>query len=394
MTIGSLFSGIGGLEIALESCGLGPVVWQCDSDPYARAVLATHWPAVRRYNDVREIDETAERPDIICGGFPCQDISNAGKRVGIDGERSGLWSEFARIIRVLRPRVVFVENVRPLLVRGIDRVLGDLADLGFDAEWEVFRASDVGAPHLRERVFVLAYRDGFLRGLQPRRGGGADWTNPTVAGDDRAQLADADRERWNEGHDGWSDAPGRTIADDGGPLADAYGSGRGQPPRHVGPGECAEEVGQREAQPGGRDIGLDVADASCARRCNPKDASADISDAGAFRGWRPKPERDGALADANGTGLGGIRRPQRGQPQAGLQDSPRNHTQRSHRFPPGPTRIADWNGPQPAIRRGDDGVPGRSHRLRLLGNSVVPQQAAHAWVTLSARAARSRTEAA
>jgi len=155
--IGSLFSGIGGIEMGLELCGLGPVLWQCDNDPHARAVLATHWPSVRRYNDVREIDETAERPEIICGGFPCQDISLAGKGAGIDGARSGLWSEYARIIRALRPSVVFVENVAALVNRGIDRVLGDLAALGFDAEWDVFRASDVGAPHRRERLFLLAY---------------------------------------------------------------------------------------------------------------------------------------------------------------------------------------------------------------------------------------------
>lgn len=159
MTYGSLFSGIGGLDLALEAFGHVPV-WQAECDPYARKVLAKHWPTVRRYNDVKEIDDAAERPDIICGGFPCQDISPAGKRAGINGPRSGLWSEFARIIRVLRPRVVFVENSVALADRGLDRVLGDLAALGFDAQWGVLGACAVGRPHTRDRMFVLAYTNG------------------------------------------------------------------------------------------------------------------------------------------------------------------------------------------------------------------------------------------
>lgn len=170
MTIGSLFSGIGGLELGLEMRGLGPVVWQAECDPYARAVLEKHWPGVKRYEDVREIDERAERPDVICGGFPCQDISSAGKRAGIDGERSGLWRELARVLCLLRPRYALVENVAALLDRGMGAVLGDLATGGFDAEWEVFSACSVGAPHSRERMFLLAYPAG--AGREARRPNG------------------------------------------------------------------------------------------------------------------------------------------------------------------------------------------------------------------------------
>ena len=157
MKIGSLFSGIGGLERGLELAGVGSVVWQAECDPYASAVLAKHWPTVKRYTDVKEIDEQAERVDLICGGFPCQDISNAGKRAGIDGAKSGLWAEYARIIRVLSPRFVFIENVAALVNRGLGRVLGDLSALGFDAEWTVVSAADAGAPHERERIFILAH---------------------------------------------------------------------------------------------------------------------------------------------------------------------------------------------------------------------------------------------
>src|SRR5690606_33102994 len=141
LTIGSLFSGIGGLERGLESCGLGPVLWQAECDPFCRQVLARHWPGVKCYEDVRDLDNSAKRPDILCGGFPCTDLSNAGKRRGIEGPRSGLWSEFARLICQLRPRFAFVENVTGLLVRGMGRVLGDLASLGYDAVWDCVSAA-------------------------------------------------------------------------------------------------------------------------------------------------------------------------------------------------------------------------------------------------------------
>jgi DNA (cytosine-5)-methyltransferase 1 len=164
MTIGSLFSGIGGLELGLERAGLGPVLWQAECDPYCLKVLKKHWPNVKRYTDVKDINEGAERPDIICGGFPCQDISNAGKREGIEGSRSGLWSEFARIVRLLRPQIVVVENVTALLSRGMSRVLGDLATIGYDAQWDCIPAAAIGATHRRDRVFIVAYTKG--KGLE------------------------------------------------------------------------------------------------------------------------------------------------------------------------------------------------------------------------------------
>lgn len=160
MKIGSLFSGIGGLELGLEWVGVGHTVWQVEMDPYCQAVLAHHWPDAQRYTDVREVGAHNLSPvDVICGGFPCQDISYAGKGAGLAGERSGLWTEFARIVGELGPQYVVVENVHALLTRGIDQVLGTLADLGYDAEWSTLRASDVGAPHRRERVFIVAYRN-------------------------------------------------------------------------------------------------------------------------------------------------------------------------------------------------------------------------------------------
>jgi DNA (cytosine-5)-methyltransferase 1 len=157
MKVGDLFSGIGGFSLAARWMGW-ETAWFSEIDPYASAVLATHWPDVPNHGDVTMIDFTQVEPvDLLCGGFPCQDISNAGKHAGIEGGRSGLWRHFARAIRELRPRYVVVENVAALLVRGIDRVLGDLAALGYDAEWTVLSAADVGAPHLRRRIWVVAY---------------------------------------------------------------------------------------------------------------------------------------------------------------------------------------------------------------------------------------------
>jgi len=162
LTVGSLFAGIGGFDLGLERAGM-QVKWQVEIDPFCRAVLAKHWPAVKRYEDVRTVGSELERVDVICAGFPCQDISsnNQYKR-GIDGEKSGLWREVVRVVRLVRPRYVLLENVSDLLVRGMGTVLGDLADLGLDAEWELLPAAGFGLPQPRFRVFIAAY---------PRRGG-------------------------------------------------------------------------------------------------------------------------------------------------------------------------------------------------------------------------------
>jgi DNA (cytosine-5)-methyltransferase 1 len=158
ITFGSLFAGIGGFDLGLERAGM-TCKWQVEIDDYASRVLAKHWPDVPRHGDVRTFP-TADRDwsvDLICGGFPCQDISVAGKGAGLAGARSGLWYEFARIIREVRPRWVIVENVRALASRGLGEVLGDLAHLGFDAEWHCIPACAVGAPHRRERIWIVAY---------------------------------------------------------------------------------------------------------------------------------------------------------------------------------------------------------------------------------------------
>jgi len=189
-----LFSGIGGFSLGLERAGMKTVAF-CEIEEFPRKVLRKHWPEVPIYDDVRTL--TAARlaadgigVDVICGGFPCQDISVAGKGVGIEGERSGLWKEYARLIGEIRPQYVIVENVAALLGRGLSRVLGDLAEIGYDAEWHCIPASSVGAPHLRDRLWLVAYPEQIKRTLPvfnandvPKR----TWRNATKRGGDRVR---------------------------------------------------------------------------------------------------------------------------------------------------------------------------------------------------------------
>lgn len=165
-----LFAGIGGFSLGLERAGGFETVAFCEIDPFCRRVLAKHWPKVKQYEDVRTLDaDTLRRDgiavDVITGGFPCQDISLAGKQAGLGGEtRSGLWSEIVRLIGELRPEFVIVENVANLLAGPsrkpggwFGRILGDLAECRYDAEWENIPAAAMGAPHIRERVWIVAY---------------------------------------------------------------------------------------------------------------------------------------------------------------------------------------------------------------------------------------------
>jgi len=164
MIVGSLFSGIGGLDLGLRWAGF-ELGWLTEIEVFRRSVLAKNWPGVPIYNDVKEITTDNAIPvDVIAGGFPCQDISWAGRGRGIDydlpkqeGTGSGLWWEMWRVIRDFRPRYVIAENVPALTHRGLDTVLGSLAEIGYDAEWQTISAAAVGAPHVRERLFIVAY---------------------------------------------------------------------------------------------------------------------------------------------------------------------------------------------------------------------------------------------
>lgn len=271
-----LFSGIGGFSLGLERSGAFKTVAFCEIEPYCQKVLAKHWPQVPIYDDVRTI--TADRlasdgitVDAICGGFPCQDISCAGKGAGLEGERSGLWFEYARIIGELRPRYVIVENVSALLNRGLDRVLGTLASLGYDAEWHCIPATFVGAPHRRDRVWIVAYSN--HRRICGRRTSKGDNTNDAKFG-------------FGHSNDGTSKKNQETLADANG----SDGSTRLQDRQQTHQEETISRLDYRIARYGDlRNVGKDI--------------------------WTTEPD----------------------------------------------------------VGRVANGVPARSHRLRALGNAVVPQ---------------------
>jgi DNA (cytosine-5)-methyltransferase 1 len=182
LKIGSLFSGYGGLDLAVLKVLDAEIAWHCEWDEAPSRILEKHFPGVPNYRDVSKVDFTQIEPiDILTGGFPCQDLSLAGKRAGLkDGTRSGLWHEFARAIEELKPRLVVIENVRGLLTAKADNgmeydfetldgwgsrpvftaiqaVLGSLSDIGYDAKWTGVRASDAGAAHQRFRIFIIAF---------------------------------------------------------------------------------------------------------------------------------------------------------------------------------------------------------------------------------------------
>jgi DNA (cytosine-5)-methyltransferase 1 len=168
LTLASLCTGYGGLDMAAMVVFGGKLLWCADNDKHVAQIIAARYPGIPNYGDLTVVDWSQIPPvDIICAGFPCQDISYSGNGLGIEkGERSGIWKNIITGIRALQPKLIIVENVAALRSRGIARVLGDLVQSGYDAIWTSLRASDVGAPHRRERVFILGYsRDEKARDL-------------------------------------------------------------------------------------------------------------------------------------------------------------------------------------------------------------------------------------
>ncbi len=214
LVIGSLCTGYGGLELGvLAAFGGGRTAWAADPDPHVSAILAARMPGAPNLGDITTVDWNQVEPvDVLTAGFPCQDISAAGRGAGIrKGTRSGLWHEVVTAIRHLQPALLVVENVAALRWRkgGLDVVLGDLAEVGYDAHWTSVRASDVGAPHRRERVFLLAYRAGTRF---------TAWSsNPAGAG-----LEDADSGPYSADGSPRDQSADRRMQ----PVADSAGAGR------------------------------------------------------------------------------------------------------------------------------------------------------------------------
>jgi DNA (cytosine-5)-methyltransferase 1 len=244
--IGSLFSGYGGLDMGVQAVLGGEVAWHVEFDAAPSKILAHHWPDVPNYGDITQVDFSQVEPvDILTGGFPCQDLSLAGRRAGMrPGTRSGLWADYLKAIDVLRPRLAVIENVRGLLsgcaesdadsdggpcprcagdtgarhapsVRALGRVLIDLARIGYDARWLGLRAAEAGAPHGRFRVFVLAHPAGerWERGLSGPQAG----SSPAALD----SATDPAGERWREGWPESTGREGRSAVDLGGTPASA-----------------------------------------------------------------------------------------------------------------------------------------------------------------------------
>lgn len=177
-TVLDLFSGIGGFSLGLERTGGFKTTAFCETDPFCRKVLAKHWPTTKIYQDIREVKNVAA--DVVCGGFPCQDISRAGKMRGINAAQSGLWFEMCRVIGETKPQLVLAENVARLCADGLAEVLNSLATLGYDAEWHCIPGYAVGSPQERDRCYVMAYSGTF-------RQRGAGWIGRWISSSEEAR---------------------------------------------------------------------------------------------------------------------------------------------------------------------------------------------------------------
>lgn len=321
MNLLDLFSGIGGFSFGLHQAGFRTVAF-CEQDSYCQNILASRFPGVPIYDDIRTLTAERLRADgirvsAIAGGFPCQDLSFAGKRAGIEGARSGLWGDYARLICELRPRLVFVENVPGLLSAGMGRVLGDLAALGYDAEWDCIPASAVGAPHRRDRVWIVAHdpHAGRNRGRPDASGYGVS--------PEPAQLQQPNREARPD-----HDAP---ICRD---VADADNAGlEGRDGRGL-----SERAGERIAGASGASV-RDSSSAGLSDRINgPMGKPA----------AEPEPERSG-----------------RRQPERRLGGMAHGVSDRVDSLA--------WLEEPEDVPRVIKGQENRASRLKALGNSIVPQ---------------------
>ena len=311
--IGSLFSGIGGLELGLArglaARGIPSVTsFQVEIDPFCQRVLERHWPHAQRFQDVCTVGaHNLPQVDILCGGFPCTDLSVAGRGAGLNGENSGLWFQYLRIIRELGPPIIAVENVAVLTVRGLGDVLGGLASCGYDAEWDCIPAASVGAPHRRDRLFLIAYAQRNRLRVKP------EWR----------QLRPAELGHAVAAHDGTAGLV---------PHTDSHG----QPglPQHDGQPQAGVEV-LSLADADGCAMDGDAADATRAGRRPVGSQRPDVAPGAGALGELGRRGSEGALANTPRTGL-----------ERGWQGLPSECAR-------------GWGEPPSAIRRVDDGVPAR-----------------------------------
>jgi DNA-cytosine methyltransferase len=365
------FSGIGGFSLAARWLGGIETVQFVEREQYCQQILHKHWPNVPIHDDICTFNPAPGSADIICGGFPCQDISTAGKQAGIkEGTRSGLFYELMRVVRLVGPRYVVLENVAAITSNGMDAVLGTLAEAGFDAEWACIPAADVGACHRRDRWWCVAYATG---GAGQQRQSGQAQHIGTGSGSKLpvAQLGDSCSSSLPAAYASSSDRQWR-----------AEGSGRRQRST-ADAGGCGIPESSGSA---------DGAANATSKRCR---------EAGELRPDQPTERTaSGGEAAADAQSRGDIGQDQyAGQPlqpermgEQGVLNSPHPHHQRQQERQPAaiaggtgwtgwcdaPRRLnPDWRGylSQPVLCRGDDGLSGRVDRLKALGNAVVPQVA-------------------
>ena len=340
MNVLDLFSGIGGFSLGLDRAGFKTVAF-CEVDKKCQAVLKKHWPDVPIFDDVSNLrgEDIEETIDVICGGFPCQDISLAGKGAGLEGERSGLWTEFHRLIKEIKPKYAIIENVSALRSRGLDQVLRSLAEIGYDAEWHCITAASVGAPHRRDRIWIVAYPG--------HRSRGNLWASE--------ERDDTQRQR-STNTDSLSGSSEQSSS-----VANANDSGSGTS-RNGNNTKRSETIEGWEEQSlnrsGGSSANLAHADDIRSSRSGETGIRENLGKAwsqftgGSSIGYSWK------MANANDERL------QRdvGQGEARTQGESERHT--SER---------SWWAIEPDVGRVANGIPNRMDRLKQLGNAVVPQ---------------------
>ncbi len=393
MKVLDLFAGIGGFSLGLERAGMETVAF-CEIEEYPRKVLALHWPDVPIFSDVREIyghsnpnparveitrphkttaetcgtgkadkgrsrsngrwvtgtcqdgrTKTVGPIDVITAGFPCQDISTAGKGAGIEGERSGLWSEIARLAGELRPRYIILENVSALLSRGLDKVLGDLAEIGYDAEWHCIPASHLGAPHRRDRWWCVCYPDNHgFPAAEITRGAGTGSYHSKTGSKSACEPTRPNQQQPSVAYP--NDAGIRTPTSDidiNGTPGDKGRSGITQP----------EPSGQRE----------DVADTKSERY-----RGRDREERGGEGRFIQQSEQTGGAVGREVEGCGSLYR----EDVADTYRQPLSDMGLlAHGLSAGLAR-SRWL-PEPGIGRVTTGIPDRTARLKALGNSLIPQ---------------------
>jgi len=363
-----LFSGIGGFALAARWAGIETIGF-CEIDKYAQKVLKKNFPGVPIYDDVTKL-KGSQFKDIylLTGGFPCQDISIAGKGAGLDGERSGLWTELHRIISEVRPKYALVENVPALTFRGGTRVIGDLTEIGYDCEWQIVGADDVGAPHRRKRIWIVAYsnsnsdktkntgKDG-LKGKEKECLGEGNSTSRDTAGTSgnvRGETTFRHETEQDVAHS--SNKRIRTWQRGAIPESLQENDARGDNQRGNGDNDNREiresSVIQKDAE--------DVAHSTKQRLQGTKWQK--------HEGGRERfTECSEDVAHSKSKRVEGCR--------TGGEQEPHTHGQEGLSLCEGErSRAANWL-PEPSVGRVVNGLPHRVDRLKGLGNAIVPQVA-------------------